>query len=166
MAESAGATQVHVFNGLVRAQLLDEAGNKVRTVELNTSEAARIEPAAAVVARSQPGMMNCAVAHCNVRPATMVCSPMTASIIPLVRSMNKMAVSVGQVRGLRSSRMQTPIRLRTGVRPGNLEVEGLVPQGNHAVQTPSKTVFGDRLALRSAACSMRPVSSKTKTACG
>ena len=51
MAESAGATEVHVFNGLVKAQLLDEAGHQVRTVELNTSEAARIEPAAAVVAR-------------------------------------------------------------------------------------------------------------------
>ena len=51
MAESAGATEVHVFNGLVKAQLLDESGQQVRTVELNTSEAARIQPAAAMVAR-------------------------------------------------------------------------------------------------------------------
>ena len=50
-AESAGATEVHVFNGLVKAQLLDESGRQVRTVELNTAEAARIEPAGAVVAR-------------------------------------------------------------------------------------------------------------------
>ena len=51
MAEPEGTAEVHVFNGLVKAQLLDERGNKVRTMELNTSQAARIEPAAAVVAR-------------------------------------------------------------------------------------------------------------------
>jgi hypothetical protein len=51
MAEPEGATEVHVFNGLVKAQLLDESGKQVRTVELNTSEAARIQPAVAQVAR-------------------------------------------------------------------------------------------------------------------
>jgi len=51
MAEPEGTAEVHVFNGLVKAQLLDEQGNQVRTMELNTSQAARIEPAAAVVAR-------------------------------------------------------------------------------------------------------------------
>jgi hypothetical protein len=51
MAEAEGTAEVHVFNGLVKAQLLDERGNQVRTMELNTSQAARIEPAAAVVAR-------------------------------------------------------------------------------------------------------------------
>jgi FecR protein len=51
MAEAEGTAEVHVFNGLVKAQLLDERGNQVRTMELNTSQAARIEPTAAVVAR-------------------------------------------------------------------------------------------------------------------
>ena len=51
MAESQGATEIHVFNGLVKAQLLDERGAQVRTVELNTAEAARIQPASAMVAR-------------------------------------------------------------------------------------------------------------------
>jgi hypothetical protein len=51
MAEPEGTAEVHVFNGLVKAQLLDEKGNPERTMELNTSQAARIEPAAAVVAR-------------------------------------------------------------------------------------------------------------------
>jgi FecR protein len=51
MAEPEGTAEIHVFNGLVKAQLLDERGNQVRTMELNTSQAARIEPAAAVVAR-------------------------------------------------------------------------------------------------------------------
>ena len=51
MAEPEGTTEVHVFNGLVKAQLLDEHGHQVRTMELNTAQAARIEPAAALVAR-------------------------------------------------------------------------------------------------------------------
>ena len=44
-------TEVHVFRGLVMAHLLDAAGQQVRTVELNTSEAARITPASSMVAR-------------------------------------------------------------------------------------------------------------------
>jgi hypothetical protein len=48
MAEREGTTEIHVFNGLVKAQLLDEQGKQVRTLELNTAQAARIEPAALV----------------------------------------------------------------------------------------------------------------------
>jgi ferric-dicitrate binding protein FerR (iron transport regulator) len=51
MADHQGATEIHVFNGLVKAQLLDERGKQLRTVELNTSEGARIQPATALVAR-------------------------------------------------------------------------------------------------------------------
>jgi hypothetical protein len=51
MAEAEGTAEVHVFNGLVKAQVLDERGHQLRTVELNTSQAARIEPASAFVAR-------------------------------------------------------------------------------------------------------------------
>jgi FecR protein len=44
-------TEVHVFRGLVMAHVLDAKGQPVRTVELNTCEAARITPASAMVAR-------------------------------------------------------------------------------------------------------------------
>jgi hypothetical protein len=44
-------TEVHVFRGLVMAHLLDADGQQVRTVELNTSQAARITPASSMVAR-------------------------------------------------------------------------------------------------------------------
>jgi len=47
----ADETEVHVFRGLVVARVLDAAGQQVRTVELNTSEAARITPASSMVAR-------------------------------------------------------------------------------------------------------------------
>jgi hypothetical protein len=50
-ADAEGATEIHVFNGLVKAQLLDERGKQVRTVELNTDEGARIQPARSLFAR-------------------------------------------------------------------------------------------------------------------
>ena len=70
MAEPEGTTEVHVFNGLVKAQLLDETGKQVRTVELNTSEAARIQPAI-VDGGPHPGPRRrvCALAVGGVRPA-------------------------------------------------------------------------------------------------
>ncbi|MGD9634832.1 MAG: FecR domain-containing protein [Pirellulales bacterium] len=46
-----GETEVHVFKGLVNAHLLDDSGQQVRTVELRTSQAARITPASSMVAR-------------------------------------------------------------------------------------------------------------------
>jgi hypothetical protein len=44
-------TEVHVFRGLVNAHLLDTAGLQVKTVELRTSQAARITPASSMVSR-------------------------------------------------------------------------------------------------------------------
>jgi hypothetical protein len=44
-------TEVHVFRGLVNAHLLDATGEQIRTVELRTSQAARITPASSMVAR-------------------------------------------------------------------------------------------------------------------
>jgi hypothetical protein len=49
-----GQTEVHVFRGQVMAHLLDESGQQVKTVELNTLEAARITPASNMVARIRP----------------------------------------------------------------------------------------------------------------
>ena len=51
MAEPEGTAEVHVFNGLEKAQLLDEQGNQDRTMELNTSQTTRIEPNTDVVVR-------------------------------------------------------------------------------------------------------------------
>jgi FecR protein len=51
VAERGGETEVHVFRGQVMAHLLDEKGQQLKTVELNTAEAARITPASSMVAR-------------------------------------------------------------------------------------------------------------------
>jgi hypothetical protein len=135
MADSAGATEVHVFNGLVKAQLLDEAGNQVRTVELNTSEAAHIEPAAALVARIP------ARDDEFVRSLTVAAGPHDGLLA--YDGFNYPAGPLDEQNGgfgwagpwftVESDAKTDPAS--NGVRPGNLEVEGLVPQGNHAVQT-------------------------------
>jgi len=41
-ARQSGATEVHVFNGLVKADVLDLSGRALRRLELNASEAARV----------------------------------------------------------------------------------------------------------------------------
>jgi hypothetical protein len=135
MADSAGATEVHVFNGQVKAQLLDEAGNKVRTVELNTAEAARIEPAAAVVARIP------ARDDEFVRSLTVASGPHDGLLA--YDGFNYPAGPLDEQNGgfgwagpwftVESDAKSDPAS--NGVLPGNLEVEGLVPQGNHAVQS-------------------------------
>ncbi len=135
MADSAGATEVHVFKGLVKAQLLDEAGNKVRTVELNTSEAARIEPAAAVVARIP------ARDDEFVRSLTVTSGPHDGLLA--YDGFNYPAGPLNEQNGgfgwagpwFTVESDSNAEAGSNGVQPGNLEVEGLVPQGNHAVQT-------------------------------
>ncbi len=135
MAESAGATEVHVFNGLVKAQLLDETGRQVRTVELNTAEAARIEPAAAVVARIP------ARGDEFVRTLSVASGPHDGLLT--YDGFNYPAGPLDEQNGgfgfagpwfaVESDSKSNPSS--NGVRPDNLEYEGLVPLGNHAAQT-------------------------------
>jgi hypothetical protein len=107
----------------------------VRTVELNTSEAARIEPAAAVVARIP------ARDDEFVRTLTVTSGPHDGLLA--YDGFNYPAGPLDEQNGgfgwagpwftVESDAKADPAS--NGVRPGSLEVEGLVPQGNHAVQT-------------------------------
>ena len=138
MAESAGATEVHVFRGLVKAQLLDETGHKVRTVELNTAEAARIEPAAAMVARIP------ARDEEFVRTLSVASGPHDGLYAydgfnypegPL----DEQNGGFGWAGPWFSVETDSKSDVRTnGVQSGSLESEGLVPIGNRAVQTANQ----------------------------
>lgn len=48
-AKQSGSAEVHVFNGLVKADVLDSAGRPFRRLELNASEAARVSPVSTTV---------------------------------------------------------------------------------------------------------------------
>ena len=138
MAESAGATEVHVFRGLVKAQLLDETGHKVRTVELNTAEAARIEPAAAMVARIP------ARDEEFVRTLSVASGPHDGLYAydgfnypegPL----DEQNGGFGWAGPWFSVETDSKSDVRTnGVQSGSLESEGLMPVGNRAVQTANQ----------------------------
>ncbi|MEM8864138.1 MAG: hypothetical protein AAGF31_01170 [Planctomycetota bacterium] len=51
LADGRGGGEVHVFGGSVRAHLLDNAGDQIRSVQLLPSEAARVRPASTTVSR-------------------------------------------------------------------------------------------------------------------
>ena len=135
MAEAEGTTEVHVFNGLVKAQLLDAAGHQVRTVELNTSEAARIQPAAAIVARIP------ARDDEFVRTLSVAAGPHDG--LYAYDGFNYPAGPLDEQNGgfgWAGPWFSVEVDNKSdassnGVRPGNLEYEGLIPLGNRAVLT-------------------------------
>jgi len=49
LVHESGSAEVHVFNGLVKADVLDSAGRPFRRLELNASEAARVSPVSTTV---------------------------------------------------------------------------------------------------------------------
>jgi hypothetical protein len=49
LAQASGATELHVFNGVVKANVLGSGGETVRQLELNSSQAARINPLSTTV---------------------------------------------------------------------------------------------------------------------
>lgn len=135
MAESAGATEVHVFKGVVKAQLFDDTGHQVRTVELNTAEAARIEPASAMVARIP------ARDDEFVRSLSVAVGPHDGLLA--YDGFNYPSGTLDEQNGgygWAGPWFVVESESKSGgtansVRAGNLEYGELVPQGNHAVQT-------------------------------
>lgn len=135
MAEREGTAEIHVFNGLVKAQLLDEHGRQVRTMELNTAQAARIEPAAAVVARIP------ARDDEFVRSLSVAAGPHDGLLA--YDGFNYPAGPLDEQNGgfgwagpWFSVEADTQATTRSnGVKPESLLYDGLVPVGNHAAQT-------------------------------
>jgi FecR protein len=135
MAEPDGATEIHVFNGLVKAHLLDTRGNEVQMVELTTSQGARIQPAAAMVARI-PARDEEFVRSLSVAPGP-------HDGLHAYDGFNYPAGTLEEQNGGFGwagpwFNVEVDARLdanSNGVALGNLEYEGLVPTGNRAVQT-------------------------------
>ena len=135
MTESEGATEVHVFNGLVKAQLLDERGQKVRTVELNTAQAARIQPLTAMIAPIP------ARDEEFVRALSVTSGPHDG--LYAYDGFNYPAGPLSEQNGgfgwagpWFNVETDAQVDLNSnGVKQGSLEYEGLVPAGNRAAQT-------------------------------
>jgi hypothetical protein len=135
MAEPEGATEIHVFNGLVKAQLLDERGQQVRTVELNSSEGARIQPANALVAlipgRDEEFVRTLSVAL-GPHDGLFAYDGFNYPAGPLAEQNGGFGWA-GPWFNVEADTGQDATS--NGVATGSLEFEGLVPLGNRAVQT-------------------------------
>ncbi len=135
MADREGATEIHVFNGLVKAQLLDGSGKQVRTVELNTAEAARIQPAVSLVARIP------ARGDEFVRSLSVASGPHDG--LYAYDGFNYPAGPLAEQNGgfgwagpwFNVEADAQEDANSNGVKPGSLQYKGLVPMGNRAVQT-------------------------------
>ena len=134
LAERDGQTEVHVFRGQVMAHLLDDKGQQVKTVELNTSEAARITPASSMVARIQ------ARDDEFVRSLSVASGPHDGlyayeSFAYPAGPLSEQNGGFGWGGPWFSVEAAADDANTNCVASGSLDYEGMVPQGNRAVQT-------------------------------
>jgi hypothetical protein len=133
VAQESGASEVHVFNGMVKADVLDAKGNALRRLELNPAEAARINPLSTSVVEFPA---NDAMFVRNILPSSgphdgllaeetfrYPTGPLEAQNGGFGWAGPWFTTSADEQAGADSNRVQ----------PGSLAVEGVVPVGNRAV---------------------------------
>ena len=135
VAHLSGSSEVHVFNGLVKADVLDTDGKAMRRLELNAAQAARINPLSTTVvefpaddAQFVRNMMPTVGPHDGLLAEEAFRYPNG-----LLEAQNGgfgwagpwFTTSVDEEAGPESNRVQA----------GSLAVEGLVPAGNRAMLT-------------------------------
>ena len=134
MARPEGETEVHVFNGLVEAHLLDADGRQIQTVELNSAEAARIQPASYSVAKipaRRDEFVHSLSAASGPHDGLYAYDDFNYPAGPLA------AQNGGFGWGepwFNLSAEGDPEENTNGVAVGSLEYEGIVPTGNRALQ--------------------------------
>jgi hypothetical protein len=146
MAQRSGASEVHVFNGLVKADVLDRTGRALRRIELNSSEAARVNPISTTVAEFPADV---AAFVRNLEPST---GPRDGLLAyegfdypegPLDEQNGGFgwagawfSIAADSKAGPDSNRVST----------GSLTAKGIVPVGNRAVQTAQQNRIRRTLA--------------------
>lgn len=133
MAQESGASEVHVFNGLVKADVLDADGRALRRLELNSAEAARINPLSTTVMEFPA---NDAMFVRNILPSSgphdgllaeetfrYPAGPLEAQNGGFGWAGPWFTTSADEEAGADSNRVQ----------PGSLAAEGIVPVGNRAL---------------------------------
>jgi hypothetical protein len=133
VAQESGASEVHVFNGMVKADVLDADGRALRRLELNPTEAARINPLSTTVVEFPA---NDAMFVRNILPSSgphdgllaeetfrYPAGPLEAQNGGFGWAGPWFTTSADEQAGPDSNRVQ----------PGSLAVEGIVPVGNRAV---------------------------------
>ncbi|TWU27766.1 FecR domain-containing protein [Bythopirellula polymerisocia] len=146
MARQSGAAELHVFNGAVRADILDSTGKALRRLELNASEAARVNPVSTTVAEFPADK---AAFVCSLEPTT---GPRDGLLAyegfdypagPL-DAQNGGYGWAGPWFGIAADSKAGPDS--NGVAVGSLTSKGIVPMGNRAVQTAQQNRIRRTLA--------------------
>lgn len=135
LAKQSGATEVHVFNGLIKADVLDSSGRPLRRLELGASEAARVNAVSTTVYEFPA---NEAAFVRNMRPTFGPSDKLLA-----YESFDYPAGPLSAQNGgygwagpwfdIAADPSAAPNS--NSVDPGSLTIKGLLPLGNRGVQT-------------------------------
>lgn len=146
LARQSGAAELHVFNGAAKADVLDASGKALRRLELNASEAARVNPVSTTVAEFPADK---AAFVCSLEPTA---GPRDGLLAyegfdypagPL-DAQNGGYGWAGPWFGISADSKAGPAS--NGVAVGSLTAKGLVPLGNRAVQTAQQNRIRRTLA--------------------
>lgn len=147
VAQESGAAEVHVFNGLLKADVLDNAGRATRRLELNAAQAARISPVSTTVVEfpaSDAGFVR------NIAPAAGPHDGLLADESfrypegPLEAQNGGFGWAGPWFTTSADDEDAGPDSNR--VSPGSLAVQGIVPVGNRAVLVGNRNRIRRQLA--------------------
>ena len=146
LAQRSGAAELHVFNGALKADVLDTNGKAFRRLELNASEAARVNPVSTTVAEFPADK---AAFVCSLEPTT---GPRDGLLVyegfdypegPL-DAQNGGYGWAGPWFGIAADSKAGPDS--NGVAIGSLTAKGIVPLGNRAMQSAQQNRIRRALA--------------------
>lgn len=138
LARESGAAEVHVFNGIVKADVLDSTGNPHARLELNTSEAARVNPVSTTIVEfpaNETAFVRSMVPSSGPQNGLLAYEGFEYPDGPLA-SQNGGFGWAGPWFDIEADSEAGPDS--NGVSSGSLAVEGIVPLGNRAVQTAQR----------------------------
>ncbi len=130
-----GASEVHVFSGLVKADVLDSSGRALQRLELNSSEAARVSPVSTTVFEfpaNEAAFVRSLLPSSGPQDGLLAYEGFDYPEGPLA-AQNGGFGWAGPWFDISADGEQGPDSNR--VSGGSLATQGIVPQGNRAVQT-------------------------------
>lgn len=134
VARESGASELHVFNGIIKAEVVDSSGKTYSQLELNASQAARVNPVATTISEfpaNRAAFVRSMVPSSGPQDGLFAYDGFDYPDGPL-SAQNGGFGWAGPWFDIEADVDAGPHT--NGVAPGSLTVEGIVPQGNRACQ--------------------------------